>query len=199
MSQLSLTVMLPCDIDPLDDAAVNEALATALAPFGPTEANIGKFDWYEVGFGFRGYFKTRPGAMGTVRVDDDGVFREAREGYCHVVRKSDVDWEGMAIDSLKGAERNWREAEGAIPPMRLFLHGIRRGEAYEQYVDRLKAGDFASVALIDLCGRWHECENVGWWTDVSDEKDRVQWSKEWSGAIGDAPDDTVLAAVCVHY
>jgi hypothetical protein len=74
-----------------------------------------KWDWYEVGGRWSGYFKLKEGAEG--ERGEPGVFGTGRnEGpeYVDVARKMDIDVEGMQEDARKAAEERYDNAMKAV-------------------------------------------------------------------------------------
>lgn len=65
-----------------------------------------KWDWYELGGRWRGYFRLRPGTQGVV--GQPGAFDNTAEpGWADQVRKGDVDWDGMRKDAGNQAANYW--------------------------------------------------------------------------------------------
>ena len=47
-------------------------------------------------------------------------------------------------------------------------------------------------------GKWYERGSMGWWGLVSDEKDTMEWNREFSKMLDELPDDTLLTVVDCH-
>jgi hypothetical protein len=65
-----------------------------------------KWDWYTVGGRWSGFFKTKEGVEGLL--GRPGVFgNEPQEGGADIIRKGDVDWEGMREEAGVEAAKKW--------------------------------------------------------------------------------------------
>lgn len=75
-----------------------------------------KWDWYVVGGRWRGFFKLKPGAPGTI--GSGSVFahleEEVPEGYADMARKGDIDFEGMRQLARDAATENYDAFEAII-------------------------------------------------------------------------------------
>lgn len=72
-----------------------------------------KWDWWCVGGRWSGFFRLKPGIKG--EVGTPGVFGNApKKGYADVVRKRDVDWDGMRDDARKQANADYDRWERVV-------------------------------------------------------------------------------------
>lgn len=104
-----------------------------------------------------------------------------------------VDWDAarkyygaqeavMALRSNK--ETLWLEADNYLIPR-------------EQYVDNARRNAISTFAIIKD-GKWYERGEMGWWGVVRDEKERDQWTMQFSMLIDSLPDETLLTVVDCH-
>ena len=72
-----------------------------------------KWDWYQTGGRWTGFFKLKKGAEG--EVGDAGLMTEpADEGFADVVTVGDVDFKSMKAEAKKGAEKFYDEVMAVI-------------------------------------------------------------------------------------
>lgn len=67
----------------------------------------------------------------------------------------------------------------------------------EQVEADAREGAIATFAVLKD-GNWHQRGSMGWWGCVSDEKDRNQWTREFSALLDGLPPETWLALVDCH-
>lgn len=133
-----------------------DADGNVLEYVGRTNPNK-KWDWYEVGGRWRGFFKAKSGA--TVKVGRPGVFDNEPTHDADVIRRGDVDFEGMREHAIRKANATYDRYEAAtagvdisayVPWAKLYerveADEITRDEArtlyYAQpYVEALKDAD----------------------------------------------------------
>ena len=79
-----------------------------------------KWDWYQVGGRWTGYFKPKNGAAGALGAP--GVFKnEPEPGWVDIIRKGDIDIEGMREIAGSKAGAHWDEVHAVITtPIRDF-------------------------------------------------------------------------------
>ncbi|MCK9521348.1 MAG: hypothetical protein WC279_14770 [Sulfurimonas sp.] len=125
-----------------------------------------KWDWYQVGGRWTGYFKVKEGAEATV--GEPGVFgNRAREGYADQLRKGDIDFEGMYADAMEEAAERYDKFEEVtagleVPPTWAEVRGMypdieEARKVYRAYpwVDALQKAD-----LMPFFGDAHEVWRV---------------------------------------
>ena len=77
-----------------------------------------KWDWFQLGGRWSGFFKKKKGVKG--KVGEPGVFKnEAPRGYCDQARKKDIDFEGMRVAEAKDSAKQYKKVRkifgGKIP------------------------------------------------------------------------------------
>lgn len=111
------------DLDLNDQAAVVEALeAKGFGTYGFDDDGIfrlstynpeSRWDWYQVGGRWTGYFKLKEGAQG--HTGKPGLMTEAPpEGWVDVARKVDIDFEAMAATEAERAALEWDTFWGIV-------------------------------------------------------------------------------------
>lgn len=92
-----------------------------------------KWDWYEIGGRWTGYFKLKPGALGTVGCP--GILTPpARHSYADVAKKGDIDFDTMRDE----AEARCRET---LTKVRTALNGITSWTPWKQMCDEVHKND----------------------------------------------------------
>lgn len=93
--------------------AILDADGNIVQAFTRTNPNK-KWDWYQLGGRWRGYFRLLPGSIGVV--GSSGAFgNDAEPGWADQVRKGDVDWQGMRADAGAKAGSYWDRVRAASP------------------------------------------------------------------------------------
>ena len=162
-----------------------------------------KWDWHQVGGRWAGYFRLREGEHGIkgepslLMSDEDKEKTLTEPLIADIVRKGDVDFEGMLLEKEAHAKESWKKYQeqletGTNP---YFEFGVKEGDTEESYVKRHTS--FATFAVVKD-GKWYEKGQMGWWGIVADEKDQSIWEEEFSKLLEDLPDDTLLALVDCH-
>ena len=154
-----------------------------------------KWDWYEMGGRWSGFFKLKEGASG--KIGKPGVFNNnPRSGYVDQAFKKDIDFEGMIKDSIKIYEETWENSRNEKDIVTLYYkYGIQKDDTKESYIKR---GSSISTFAILFEGKWYEKGNMGWWGLVSNEKDENEWDDEFNKLLNNLPDDTLLTLVDCH-
>ena len=87
--------------------------------YGYYENPNAKWDWYQLGGRWTGFFKVKIGAEG--RQGDPGLMTpDARHGWADQIYKRDVDFEGMAEDAIRQANEKYNAFEEAIKDVEPF-------------------------------------------------------------------------------
>lgn len=72
-----------------------------------------KWDWYQVGGRWTGYFKLKEGATG--KLGEPGCMTEAsKPGYADIVYKRDIDLHGMRMEAEEEAGKQWDKVHAVI-------------------------------------------------------------------------------------
>lgn len=149
-----------------------------------------KWDWYEVGGRWSGYFKLKDNAPDTPVVGGHYSMTDEQREKLVEDRRTDVacvgeiDWEGMRKENLRKAEGWWADYQvDLLKPEKdrkhpYFQWGIEKEDTKETYLRR--QGSLAPFAVLDN-GEWYERGSMGWWGVVSDEND--DWDKEFEAIL----------------
>lgn len=161
-----------------------------------------KWDWYQLGGRWSGYFILKPGKKGVLgekswtNEKEETPLRRADQA-----RKGDIDFEAMKAARLKDAEETWAEYEKKKKEpdfdatQAYFGFGIRKEDTKESYLAR--RGTFSTHAVLKD-GDWFEVGKMGWWAVVTDEKDASEWEAEFAKLLDGLPDDTLLSVYDLH-
>lgn len=159
-----------------------------------------KWDWYQMGGRWTGYFTLKEGKGGIigatswVNKDKEIAINEADQAF-----KGDIDWEAMKEKNEADARKCWAEYQQELAddktPHPYLGYGIEEGDTEESYVARQALT--ATFAVIKD-GKWYERGSMGWWGMVSDEKERDVWNREFEKLVMGLPDDTLLTVVDCH-
>ena len=95
-----------------------------------------KWDWYQIGGRWSGYFKLKSGCQGNMG-DKSWATDNVREGYVDQLIKKDLDLEGMLNDADEAAGKEYDQIvafyDGEIPKLDLTWSEIIDGEDYKKY------------------------------------------------------------------
>jgi hypothetical protein len=163
-----------------------------------------RWDWWSLGGRWTGYFVARTiGMLGEPGLDT----KSPRNDYaCDVVRKGEIDFDGMADQALDERKEIWAQAAAEPEPEqnakhREFMYGIKPGETRGEFLARdLNQDAIANLrpfAYVDSQGRWFEKGKMGWWAMVIDEDEEFydRTFREWWAGLTDR---NVIALVDCH-
>lgn len=159
----------------------------ALGKYGNWRNPNAKWDWYELGGRWGGFFTLNNG-----ETSDQSL-------------KSEIDFKGMLVKQREKAEGLWEETEEMIAESEKigknidwelsFQYGREPKDTRDSYIeDSLGLSVFA--VLKD--GVWYEKGKMGWWCITSDAKDESAWESELSKLLKDIPEDTLLSLYDCH-
>jgi len=169
-----------------------------------------KWDWYQLGGRWTGFFKLKPTAKGTIGDFSLISSRRAETGTADQARKCDIDFDGMRVEKFEEASKSYDEYEsryekGELKPGEAYwVFGVENvgkdandyiPESRERYIKRV--GSLTTFAVLKD-GNWYEKGNMGWWGMVSDEKGPGVWVEEFNKLIDGLPDDTLLSLYDCH-
>lgn len=128
--------------------------------YGYWENHNAKWDWYQLGGRWTGFFKLKEGAIG--QAGEPGLMRRgATQGYADAAYKSDIDFVAMKQKTQKESAEIWdkvNEAIKATPPCEswttvrdeMFKGDVDSARTFYHEQERVKA--FNSKALRDIMG-----------------------------------------------
>lgn len=160
-----------------------------------------KWDWYQVGGRWRGYFKLKDGAVGKMGESSwQNAGHEMPNGKADIALACAIDWKGMKTENQIHAEKNWqshlekqeKEEKGYWP---YAEYGIETDDTEESYKKRMNS--VATFAVVKD-GIWYERGKMGWFACVSNEKAQDQWDEEFDKLVMGLPDDILLTLVDCH-
>lgn len=152
-----------------------------------------KWDWYQIGGRWSGYFKVKAGGTGEhgthglmdSHLTEDGV---------DVIKVKDIDWEAMEKAQRERYSKYYDE-EMAKPEASRFTWDREKPIDREAYISsHLSLSTFA--VLHD--DQWYEQGDMGWWGIVSDKKDPAEWDEEFRKLIDSLDPEDEVTVVDVH-
>ena len=97
-----------------------------------------KWDWYQIGGRWSGYFKALPGSIGIV--GESGVFgNKAKPGMYDQLQRGSIDFEGMRADAAAEASKRYDAYEAAVAGLEVPKRWAEFRTAYENIDDARKA------------------------------------------------------------
>ena len=169
-----------------------------------------KWDWYQLGGRWTGYFKMKSTVKGNLGTPSLVSERRAKHGTADQAYKRDIDFDKMMSDNFEEASKTYDEFEKKFKEGNMesgtgyFEYGVRNigkdakhyvPESREQYLKR-HAGIATFAVLKD--GKWYEKGEMGWWGIVHDEKNPDQWDDQFMKLLKELPDDTLLSVYDCH-
>lgn len=167
--------------------------------YGYWENPNAKWDWYEMGGRWAGYFPLKTDATGETGRASWGMKEDPYlSGNVDQARKGDIDFDKMREEVVQGAIETWdkyyNECSGDMGSL-CFILGCKVDDTKESYVERRRNEYFSAFAVL-MNGEWFEKGEMGWWGIVSDEKD--DWHDQFVKLIDNLPDDTLLTIMDCH-
>lgn len=161
-----------------------------------------KWDWYQIGGRWRGYFKLKPYTI-ALALGDPSWCNENQPvdtDRADQAFKGDIDWKAMKAQGRAEGESQWTEhlkklESGDETYSPYFDYRIRQGETRETFIAR--AESVATFAVVKD-GEWYERGEMGWWACISNEKPQDQWDEEFDKLVMGLPDHTLLTLVDCH-
>jgi len=204
--QIPLKIKYPIYEDYLRDWHGNEDPKRQGYDFNPKA----KWDWYQLGGRWAGFFNLKPetkGVVGEVSWTRENDLPEV--GTADQAHKKDIDFVQMREDNFEEACSTYDEFKDKLdagdmsPGDGYFQFGIENKgdrdnyipETREEYVGR--RSDVSTFAVLKD-GKWYEKGSMGWWGFVGEEKDPNIWITEFNKLMTELPDDTLLSIYDCH-
>jgi hypothetical protein len=176
--------------------------------YGYTTNPNSKWDWYQLGGRWTGFFKLKKGANG--QVGEVGLMTESPEdGYVDCAFKKDIDFEGMKAENLvkyNGLYDKFEQEMANNPETAknkaYWEYGIENKgdkdnwitETREEYVSRHY---YPTTYALVKDSEWYAKGEMGWW-GLSDDNNKDNWDKEFFELIDSVSDDTLLSVYDCH-
>lgn len=150
-----------------------------------------KWDWYEIGGRYLGYFPLKSDRIG--RLGRPGVFNNTPDALtADVVIKKNISMERATSIQLENIEAAWEDRNKPFSD-------VPRGITKEEYIlERQKRHPLQPFAFVDIDGDWHERARMGWWAMTSDDKEPEVWTEEFRTWFDSLPEDAEITAVDCH-
>jgi hypothetical protein len=169
-----------------------------------------KWDWYQLGGRWTGFFKLKPRATGVLGNPSLVSSKRAEIGTSDQARKKDIDFEKMAQEQFEEAAETYDKFEeeykkgGMTSSTGYFDYNVHNlGKDADHYVPEsrelyLKRHAAVGTFAVLKDGEWYEKGNMGWWGFVSDEKNPDEWNDQFNKLITELPEDTLLSVYDCH-
>lgn len=194
--------------------------------FGRVTNPNAKWDWYLLGGRWTGFFKLNSGLIG--KTGKPGILTQSADfGFADQAFKSEIDFKGMIEKSANEASERYDKAMEKLAHLpenetwvtvrlrikdidlaRLFYHSQERCKTdiwdVDQYliskidfIQNAKDNALSTFAVVKD-GKWYEKGKMGWWANVTNEKDRMDWNKEFNEILQALPGNTLLSLFDCH-
>jgi hypothetical protein len=169
-----------------------------------------KWDWYQLGGRWTGYFKLKSGKHGELGDFSLVSSRRAEYGTADQAYKRDIDFERMEQDQFEETSATYDKFEagykaGTLKPGDAYWeYGVENtGEDAEHYVPETREQYLKRCAPVRTFavlkdGVWIEKGEMGWFGITSNEKDPDDWNDEYKKLIDSLPDNTLLSVFDCH-
>lgn len=177
-----------------------------------------KWDWYELGGRWDGFFTLKNGKPSNQAKKKDIDFEKMKDddGNAAAVRYDSVmgilgnslstfkSWkyfQELYKDDLKTARKEYGSQEAVIK-IRSSEGGWGRNLedfliSREEYIQNARNSAVTPFAVLNN-GKWYERGEMGWWGIVLNEQDIDVWSNEVNKLLEELPEDTLLSIVDCH-
>lgn len=177
-----------------------------------TSNDDAKWDWYEVGGRWAGFFRSKPGVVGEQGVHTAKRWAEATKAFgfpseevedlpesaCDVIKVKDIDWEAMDR-AEKERRAKFYDEQMQKPEKERFIWSDDRDAdlkaTRDEYINR---PIYHCTYAVLHEGRWYERGEMGWWGMASNEKDEDVWEKEFRKLIESLDPETEVTVVDCH-
>jgi hypothetical protein len=168
-----------------------------------------KWDWYQLGGRWTGYFKLKPGKKGDLGEYSLVSEHRAEFGTADQALKKDIDFDKMEHEQFEKSSETYDKFEAAYkagtlkPGDGYWEYGVENTgdrdnyvpETREQYIKR--CAPVRTFAVLKD-GVWIEKGEMGWFGIASNEKDPDEWNNEYKKLIDSLPDNTLLSVYDCH-
>jgi hypothetical protein len=201
---------------------IRDGMLGCLSTYNP----LSKWDWYEVGGRWAGFFPLKPGCEGEVSeltsfnkssfadsamlkdIDFERAKKEAKDeasyNFAHWQTITNKHGKPESFDAIcdtgitteKARKLYW--AQPAIIAMHCIHCPVKEyGFDKEVYIKQVIDSILIPFAYV-LNGEWFERGQMGWWVCVSNEKDKTQWAGSFHELLNTLDPETLLTLVDCH-
>jgi hypothetical protein len=169
-----------------------------------------KWDWYQLGGRWTGFFKLKPKTQGSLGTHSLVSAHRAEYGTADQARKKDIDFDTMKQEQFEEASETYDKFEaankaGTLKPGEAYWeYGVENmGKDADHYIPEtrdlfLKRKAHVGTFAVLKDGKWYERGEMGWWGCVSDEKDPDEWNEQFDKLLQEQPEDTLLSVFDCH-
>lgn len=169
-----------------------------------------KWDWYQLGGRWSGFFKLKPGAKGVLGKRSWSNENEPiKPNTADQALKKDIDFDAMSQDNFEVASSTYDEFEEKLKSGEIdsaigyFHYGVENKGDRDNYIPETREEYLKRQAVVVTFavlkdGKWYERGEMGWWGIVSDEIEVDKWNDEFKKLIDELPDDTLLSLYDCH-
>lgn len=168
-----------------------------------------KWDWYQLGGRWTGFFKLKPRTAGILGEPSLVSDHRADYGTADQAMIRDIDFERMIQDNFEESSKNYDEFEALYNDGKLergdgyWKYGVENTGDCDHYIPETREhylkrrAPITTFALLKD-GKWYEKGEMGWWGMVSDEKDIDEWNSQYTKLLSELPEDTLLSVYDCH-
>lgn len=174
-----------------------------------TYNDYSKWDWYQVGGRWAGFFISKAGTVGAQGYHSAKAFasitgdevEDLPEQACDVIQVRNIDWNAM--DKKEQDERaelwdKWHNPkEGEQKPFIWSKESVEKLDnlSKEDYVNQPV---YHSTFAVLHKGKWYERGEMGWFGMSSNDKPTEQWDKEFKKLIDSLDPEAEVSIVDCH-
>ncbi|MBC8741881.1 hypothetical protein F6X40_35625 [Paraburkholderia sp. UCT31] len=175
------------------------AAAIAKAPVVDWYNPKARWDAYQVGGRYRGFFRVKAGCRGVLgaKARTGGEDRPNRVDFC---RFGDIDMQAMQSDRAQASKEEWEYVQFLLmqdrttPELVEFEFGILPTDTEDSFVARQVEQILLPWAVVKD-GRWHERGEMPACGIASEPKSLSDWASEVEGLLGGLSATTTIAAL----
>lgn len=176
-----------------------------------------KWDWWQIGGRFSGYFKkkgsdTRVNSVSIDELDIEGMTQEVLADANEEYSKLEAILKGRPAPSWQEFLEKYptpeeaRAAYGELPVIqdmfsaKFFIFGgvaEEFGQSREEYLEKVKQKVLAPFAFVEN-GAWFQKGEMGWFGMSSNDMEDREWATQFNQVIASLPPETQLTIVDCH-
>jgi len=177
--------------------------------YGYWENTRAKWDWYELGGRWSGFFRLKNGSHGSL--GRPGVFDNIPEhGTVDQAYKKDINFDLMRTENFERASEKWEKWEElnnsntedaknkAYWSFGIINIGDKDNFIPEDKISYLKRQSNINTFAILKDGEWYEKGEMGWFGMYNDEMSEDEWGEKFDELLVNLTGDTLLSVYDCH-